>query len=64
MYTAHRRRDDIDSDGVDIAHRAADARATAHVLSWLIRRLTHQGVRTLGQLQALGQLRAWPDVVA
>jgi DNA polymerase III subunit epsilon len=47
------------------SHRAlADARATAHVLSWLIRRLTHQGVRTLGQLQALGQLRAWPDVVA
>jgi DNA polymerase III epsilon subunit family exonuclease len=47
------------------SHRAlADARATAHVLGWLIRRLTHQGVRTLGQLQALGQLRAWPDVVA
>jgi DNA polymerase III subunit epsilon len=47
------------------SHRAlADARATAHVLSWLIRRLTHQGVRTLGQLQALGQLRGWPEVVA
>jgi DNA polymerase-3 subunit epsilon len=47
------------------SHRAlADARATAHVLGWLIRRLTHQGVRTLGQLHALGQLRAWPDVVA
>jgi DNA polymerase-3 subunit epsilon len=40
-------------------HRAlADARATADVLGWLIRRLTHRGVRTLNQL------RAWPDVVA
>ena len=46
------------------SHRAlADARATAHVLGWLIRRLTHQGVRTVGQLQAMGQLQAWPDVV-
>jgi DNA polymerase III epsilon subunit family exonuclease len=41
------------------SHRAlADARATADVLGWLIRRLTHHGVRTLDQL------RAWPDVVA
>ena len=41
------------------SHRAlADARATAHVLSWLIRRLTHRGVRTLNEL------RGWPDVVA
>jgi len=40
------------------SHRAlADARATADVLGWLIRRLTHHGVRTLGQL------RAWPDVL-
>jgi DNA polymerase-3 subunit epsilon len=40
-------------------HRAlADARATADVLSWLIRRLAHRGVRTLGELSA------WPDVVA
>jgi DNA polymerase III subunit epsilon len=40
-------------------HRAlADARATAHVLGWLIRRLTHRGVRTLNEL------RGWPDVVA
>jgi DNA polymerase III subunit epsilon len=40
-------------------HRAlADARATADVLSWLIRRLTHRGVRTLNEL------RLWPDVVA
>jgi DNA polymerase III epsilon subunit family exonuclease len=40
-------------------HRAlADARATADVLSWLIRRLTHRGIRTLRQLSA------WPDVVA
>ncbi len=40
-------------------HRAlADARATADVLGWLIRRLTHHGVRTLNEL------RAWPDVVA
>jgi len=32
-------------------HRAlADARATADVLGWLIRRLTHRGVRTLGEL--------------
>jgi DNA polymerase III subunit epsilon len=39
-------------------HRAlADARATADVLSWLIRRLTHRGIRTLRQLSA------WPDVV-
>ena len=41
------------------SHRAlADARATADVLGWLIRRLTHHGIRTLDQL------RAWPDVVA
>jgi DNA polymerase III subunit epsilon len=41
------------------SHRAlADARATADVLGWLIRRLTHHGVRTLDEL------RAWPDVVA
>ena len=40
-------------------HRAlADARATADVLGWLIRRLDHRGVRTLGQL------RCWRDVVA
>ena len=40
-------------------HRAlADARATADVLGWLIRRLTHRGVRTLDEL------RAWPAVVA
>jgi DNA polymerase-3 subunit epsilon len=40
-------------------HRAlADARATADVLGWLIRRLAHRGVRTLGELGA------WPDVVA
>jgi len=39
-------------------HRAlADARATADVLGWLIRRLAHRGVRTLGQLSA------WPDVL-
>ena len=41
------------------SHRAlADARATADVLGWLIRRLTHHGIRTLDQL------RPWPDVVA
>jgi DNA polymerase III subunit epsilon len=41
------------------SHRAlADARATADVLRWLIRRLAHRGVRTLSQLSA------WPDVVA
>jgi DNA polymerase-3 subunit epsilon len=41
------------------SHRAlADARATADVLSWLIRRLAHRGIRTLGQLSA------WPGVVA
>jgi len=40
-------------------HRAlADARATADVLGWLIRRLTHRGIRTLRQLST------WPDVVA
>jgi DNA polymerase-3 subunit epsilon len=40
------------------SHRAlADARATADVLGWLIRRLTHHGIQTLDQL------RAWPDVV-
>jgi DNA polymerase III subunit epsilon len=40
------------------SHRAlADARATADVLGWLIRRLTHRGIRTLDQL------RAWPSVV-
>jgi DNA polymerase-3 subunit epsilon len=41
------------------SHRAlADARATADVLGWLIRRLTHHGIRTLDQLTQ------WPDVVA
>jgi DNA polymerase III epsilon subunit-like protein len=41
------------------SHRAlADARATADVLSWLVRRLEHRGIRTLQQLSA------WPDVVA
>jgi DNA polymerase III subunit epsilon len=41
------------------SHRAlADARATADVLDWLIRRLTHHGIRTLDEL------RSWPDVVA
>jgi DNA polymerase III subunit epsilon len=41
------------------SHRAlADARATADVLGWLIRRLTHHGIRTLDQL------RGWPDVVS
>jgi DNA polymerase-3 subunit epsilon len=41
------------------SHRAlADARATADVLGWLIRRLAHRGIRTLKQLSA------WPDVVA
>lgn len=40
-------------------HRAlADARATADVLGWLIKRLAHRGIRSLGQLGAL------PDVVA
>jgi DNA polymerase-3 subunit epsilon len=40
-------------------HRAlADARATADVLGWLIRRLAHRGIRTLNQLSA------WADVVA
>jgi len=41
------------------SHRAlADARATADVLGWLIRRLRHHGIRTLDEL------RTWPDVVA
>jgi len=41
------------------SHRAlADARATADVLSWLVRRLEHRGIRTIQQLSA------WPDVVA
>jgi DNA polymerase III subunit epsilon len=41
------------------SHRAlADARATADVLGWLIRRLTHHGIRTMDQL------RTWPEVVA
>jgi len=40
------------------SHRAlADARATADVLGWLIRRLTHRGIRTLDQL------RGWPNVL-
>jgi len=40
-------------------HRAlADARATADVLGWLIRRLAHRGICTLNQLSA------WRDVVA
>jgi DNA polymerase III epsilon subunit family exonuclease len=39
-------------------HRAlADARATADVLSWLIRRLAHRGIRTLNQVST------WPDVL-
>jgi len=39
-------------------HRAlADARATADVLGWLIRRLAHRGVRTLDQLAM------WPEVL-
>jgi DNA polymerase III subunit epsilon len=39
-------------------HRAlADARATADVFGWLIRRLAHRGIRTLSQLSA------WPDVL-
>jgi len=45
--------------GTSPCHRAlADARATADVLGWLIRRLAHRGVRTLGQLAD------WPEVVA
>jgi DNA polymerase III subunit epsilon len=41
------------------SHRAlADARATADVLDWLIRRLAHRGVRTLRELSV------WPDVLA
>lgn len=41
------------------SHRAlADARATADVLGWLIRRLAHRGIKDLDQL------RAWPAVVA
>jgi len=41
------------------SHRAlADARATADVLGWLIRRLAHRGIRTLNQLST------WLDVVA
>ena len=41
------------------SHRAlADARATADVLGWLLRRLAHRGVRTLTQLSD------WPEVVA
>jgi len=40
------------------SHRAlADARATVDVLGWLIRRLTHRGIRTLDQL------RGWPNVL-
>ena len=40
------------------SHRAlADARATADVLGWLIRRLAHRGVRTLSVLSV------WPDVL-
>jgi DNA polymerase-3 subunit epsilon len=40
------------------SHRAlADARATADVLGWLIRRLAHRGIRTLQQLSA------WPEVL-
>jgi DNA polymerase III subunit epsilon len=45
--------------GTSPCHRAlADARATADVLGWLIRRLAHRGVRTLDQLNG------WPGVVA
>jgi DNA polymerase III subunit epsilon len=45
--------------GTSPCHRAlADARATADVLGWLIRRLAHRGVRTLDEL------RPWADVVA
>jgi DNA polymerase-3 subunit epsilon len=44
--------------GAQPCHRAlADARATADVLGWLIRRLAHRGIGTLGQLTA------WPGVV-
>jgi DNA polymerase-3 subunit epsilon len=44
-------------------HRAlADARATADVLGWLIRRLAHRGVRTLGDLGTSGQARSSPRV--
>jgi len=40
-------------------HRAlADARATADVLGWLIRRAAHRGIGTLRQLST------WPEVVA
>jgi DNA polymerase III epsilon subunit-like protein len=40
------------------SHRAlSDARATADVLGWLVRRLAHRGIRTLGQLSI------WPDVL-
>ena len=40
------------------SHRAlADARATADVLGWLIRRLAHRGICTLNQLST------WPDVL-
>ena len=40
------------------SHRAlADARATADILGWLIRRLSHRGIHNLGQLSA------WPDVL-
>jgi DNA polymerase III epsilon subunit family exonuclease len=45
--------------GTSPCHRAlADARATADVLGWLIRRLAHRGVR------GLDQLKGWPGVVA
>jgi DNA polymerase III subunit epsilon len=45
-------------------HRAlADARATADVLGWLIRRLTHRGIRTLGELSAWPEIVTWPDIV-
>jgi DNA polymerase-3 subunit epsilon len=44
-------------------HRAlADARATADVLGWLIRRLTHRGIRTLGELSVWPDIVTWPDM--
>ena len=46
-------------------HRAlADARATADVLGWLIRRLAHRGIRTLNQLSALPLLGGSSSVSA
>jgi DNA polymerase-3 subunit epsilon len=45
-------------------HRAlADARATADVLGWLIRRVTHRGIRTLGELSGWPDIVTWPGIV-